>query len=297
MDVQLEASYALCRQVTRRSASSFSWSFYLLSVERRRAMEALYAFLRRTDDLVDGNRPLAVRRAALRQWRQSLDAARYHPDTVSGLWLALLDTVDGYGIPFDVLYAAVEGAAMDLDVATYATFEQLQAYCDCVATAVGKACLHIWGAPEMAASDAARACGQAIQLTNILRDVREDALLGRVYLPQADLQRYGCDIAMLQGDGSNPAFRALMEFEIERVERLYEQAQPLHQLQGEGRAIVRAILRTYQSLLARIKSAPDRVLRMRVRVPHWQRIWIVGSESMAHRWHAHSTHWGSWNST
>lgn len=250
-------------------------------------MEGLYAFLRRTDDLVDNQRPVFVRRAALQQWERCLQLVYDSSNPTNGIWTALADVVQRYQVPQDCLNAAIDGARMDLEIGTYETFEELQRYCDCVSTSVGQACLHIWGAPELAGSPAARSCGQAIQLTNILRDVREDVMQGRVYLPQEDLRRFGCDTESFQQGNCSESFLRLMEFEVQRAEELFAAARPLDQLEGVGRPIVRSLMRTYQSLLARIKGAPAEVLKSRVRVPNWQRLWIVGSESVASRWKPH----------
>jgi len=284
MECELRASYSLCRAVTRRSASSFAWSFYLLPPPERRAMEGLYAYLRQTDDLVDNDRPICARRVALQQWERLLDESLRAPEATTGIWTALVDVVRRYGVPSECLFAAIEGARMDLDRASYDTFEALQQYCDRVSTSVGEACLWIWGAREYVGTPAARHCGQAIQLTNILRDVREDALRGRVYIPCEDLARFGCDPQTFGQGACDPSFLRLMEFQVERVERLFTAAEPLHALPGMGRPIVRSLMSTYRTLLRRIQRDPGAVLQSRVRVPSWQRLWIVGCESVASRW-------------
>lgn len=250
-------------------------------------MEGLYAFLRRTDDIADNDRPICVRRAALQQWERCFHDACGSSNVTDGIWMALADVVQRYQIPQDCLNAAIQGARMDLEIGSYDTFEDLQRYCDCVSTSVGEACLYIWGAPELAGSPAARSCGQAIQLTNILRDVREDVLQGRVYLPQEDLRRFGCDADAFKSGVCSDSFLRLMQFEVQRAEELFAAARPLDQMEGVGRPIVRSLMRTYQSLLARIKGAPAEVLKSRVRVPDWQRLWIVGSESVASHWKPH----------
>ena len=313
---QLERSYALCREIARRSGSSFFWSFYLLPPQRRTAMQVLYAFLRRVDDVADEPDPTRpetgestadrysrhdtepprrtatrdrdnsaeARRARLSQWRQGLEQAVAGNPLPTGIWPALADIIEQYALPAAPLHAALDGALIDIARPRFATLDELYDYCDLVSTSVGRSSLAIWGAPEAASLPATACCGRAIQLTNILRDVREDAEQGRVYLPEVDLQRVGCRYEQLRAGRSDRAFCALMELEIGRAEKLYDDATPLvASLPVEAQPICRAILQTYGQLLRRIKECPERVLRQRVRVPHWERIWIVGRESFRGR--------------
>ena len=187
----IDASYALCRRMARQSGSSFYPCFFLLGREKRRAMDALYAFMRHTDDLGDNPQPVAARASAVRGWRASLAGA------LNGSWEtpqhpllpALADTVHRFHIPPEHLFAVIDGVEMDLAGRQYETFEDLAGYCRCVASAVGLACLHVWGYGGDEAREPADKCGLAFQLTNILRDLKEDAGQGRVYLPLEDLRR------------------------------------------------------------------------------------------------------------
>ena len=189
MNDELAASYVHCQQIARRSASSFYYSFLLLPKPKRQAMCALYAFLRQTDDLSDSADSATDRRAALETWRESLERATRGAFD-DPLLPALADTMAGYSIPVDHLHAVIDGVEMDLEPLEYETFDELEAYCHRVASAVGLACLCIWGTTSERALEPARQCGVAFQLTNILRDLKEDAARGRVYLPREDLARF-----------------------------------------------------------------------------------------------------------
>ncbi len=189
MNETLAASYVHCQRIARRSGSSFYYSFLLLPKEKRLAMCALYAFLRRTDDLADSALPLEERTRALTSWRQSLNLALAgHCD--DPLLPALADVVSEHAIPLEYLTAAIDGAEMDLRPVRFDSFADLEKYCELVASMVGLACLKIWGCQAAAAEGPARCCGVAFQLTNILRDLGEDARRDRVYLPLEDLARF-----------------------------------------------------------------------------------------------------------
>src|SRR5215213_3696202 len=194
MNDVLRASYRFCGALSRREARNFYYSFLVLPPPLRRSMCALYAFLRHTDDLADEPAPLEEKRRALDDWRQSLDAAMTTGLASSWPGLpALVDTVERHRMPRRLLDLVIDGVTMDLEPRPFATFEDLYGYCYRVASVVGLSCLHIWGyRPEGGrAAELAEACGVALQLTNIVRDVREDARQGRIYLPREDLERFG----------------------------------------------------------------------------------------------------------
>jgi phytoene synthase len=277
----LEASYAHCQEIARRSASSFYYSFLLLPESQRRAMCALYAFLRRTDDLGDSTSPLSERRSALTQWRQSLQKALSgeHDDP---LLPALVDTVQGHGINRSHLEEVIDGVEMDLEPTGYETFAQLEAYCHRVASAVGLACLPIWGCTKREAIGPARSCGLAFQLTNILRDLKEDADAGRVYLPREDFARFGYSPEELKAGVHNDRFREMMRFQIARAESFYETgSQLVAHLSADGRRVFGSMLAVYRTLLAEIKRRDGDVLSARVQLSRWQKMriasqWIAG---------------------
>ena len=275
MNKGLEASYAHCQQIARASASSFYFSFLLLPRQKRMAMCALYAFLRRTDDLGDSNESVDTRRIALAGWRQSLRRSLegHHDDP---LLPALIDTVQSCGVAPAHLEEVIDGVEMDLEPTRYQDFEQLSEYCHRVASAVGLACLPIWGCESEAATEPARNCGLAFQLTNILRDLKEDALVGRVYLPHEDFARFGYSPEELQAGVRNERFRQLMQFQIERAERLYEAGSELvSHLSADGQRIFGSMMSVYRALLAEIKRLDGDVLSRRVQLSHWQKMQIA----------------------
>lgn len=281
----LEASYAHCHDIARRSASSFYYSFLLLPERQRRAMCALYAFLRRTDDLGDCERPLAERRHALALWRQSLHRALSgeHDDP---LLPALVDTVHGHGINRSHLEEVIDGVEMDLEPTGYENFAQLETYCHRVASAVGLACLPIWGCNKREAIGPARSCGLAFQLTNILRDLKEDADAGRFYLPREDFARFGYSAEDLRAGIPCDRFRELMRYQIARADGFYETgSQLMAHLSADGRRVFGSMLAVYRTLLAEIKRRDGDVLSTRVQLSRWQKMriasqWIAGGPSV-----------------
>jgi phytoene synthase len=271
MDVCLppvEESYRFCRKAARNAGSNFVWALWMLPANSRRAMHALYAFARRTDDLADedsGKTP-AQRLHELTQWRMALEAALAGEPT-GPILPALADVVRTYAIPRQHLFDLIAGVTRDLSPPDYATFAELEEYCHLVASSVGLACLPIWGCREERAIAPAKACGLAFQLTNILRDLREDAALGRCYLPREDFAACGYRREDLQTGDNEPAFAELMRMQIERTRQAYDRAAPTEQyLEGGPRRLFRAMFGTYHGLFARIAAEPTQVLRGRLRV-------------------------------
>jgi phytoene synthase len=267
LDEALRESYRFCHGVARREARNFYYSFLLLPPERRRSMCALYAFMRRTDDLADCDAPAEAKRAGLRSWREAMAGG---PGVAAEDWpgrLALLDTVARHEIPAAYLHGVIDGVIQDIEPQPFATFDALYRYCYLVASTVGLCCIHIWGFR----SDGGRAewlaerCGVALQLTNIVRDVREDALSGRVYLPQEDLARFGVGPADLTAGSPSEALRRLLRFQGERAYGYYAESRPLVELVSPvGRPVLRTIVGIYRALLDRMAGRDYEVLRGRV---------------------------------
>lgn len=281
----IEDSYRACRRVARRARSSFLPSFLLLGREKRRAMYALYAFLRHTDDLGDQPGPRDSRRHALARWRASLASALSgfehlaEAPAASAILPALADTVRQYQIPPNLLHAVIDGVEMDLDVHRYQSFAELEQYCHRVASAVGLACVHIWGFRSEEAFVPARQCGVAYQLTNILRDLREDVQADRVYLPLEDLRQ--CDYAVedLAAGVVDSRFLRLVDLQIERARRFYQEGGTLaDHLFADGRRIFGMMTATYRLLLENIARQKAEVLCRRIRLSRWQKV------SVAVRW-------------
>ncbi|MBX7168458.1 MAG: phytoene/squalene synthase family protein [Pirellulales bacterium] len=277
MSSSLDRSYAACRVIARRAAKNFFYSFLLLPGPKRRAMYALYAFLRHTDDLADSDAPVAERAAALQAWRAAFDEAlagrSQHP-----ILPAVADTVEQFSIPVDYLTAAITGVEMDLRPVGYATYDELAVYCHHVASVVGLSCIHVWGFSSRAALEPARRCGLAFQLTNILRDLGEDARAGRVYLPVEDMQQFGYTREDLIAGVADERFRRLIEFEAARAEQLYADAAPLAAwLEPEGRAAFVAMYNIYHAILSEVRRRPETVLVRRLSLPAWRKAWLMVS--------------------
>jgi 15-cis-phytoene synthase len=295
----LDKSYAFCRHLCRRSGSNFYQGIKILPRQKRCAMEALYAFMRHTDDIVDApgqtdgfNAAVDQRRNQLHHWRTVLENALSEkelpcaePDRPSmrsitqadsiadSLLPALVNTVNKYHIPAEYLFAVVDGVEMDLDRQRYQTFDELKQYCQRVASAVGLACIHIWGFQGQAttegdaAFEAAWQAGIALQLTNILRDLKADAAADRIYLPLDDLKTCGYSEDDLKNGVENDAFHRLMRLEIDRAKQFYrEGAKLMNFLNRDGRPIFAVMMVVYVELLKKIKRRPGDVFSRKIKL-------------------------------
>jgi phytoene synthase len=269
----LEISQAHCRDVAKKRAKNFYYSFVLLSPEKKNAMCAMYAFMRYCDDLSD--EPGATR-TAMDRWRDALtEALAGRPDS-GPVWPAFLDAVSCYRIPHQYFFDMIEGVASDLTARTFHTFDELYQYCYRVASVVGLTTIHIFGFDSPDALPLAEKCGIAFQLTNILRDIREDAELGRIYLPSEDLGRFGVSTNDLRHSRRTENFDRLMEFELARARRYYEESAPLVELiHKDSRGSLRALIAIYSGLLERIAESPSDVLTRRISLPATEKVWIV----------------------
>ncbi len=274
-------------------------------------MNALYAFNRITDDLGDDESlPQEERRLRLATWRElvrselsGLPGVSHTPEVDHGKSQggsprasATLSNFSRYlpaigemstraGIPHEYLFAVIDGVEMDLQPVEVATFEELDQYCYHVAGAVGLCCIHVWGfrdAPVV--RQLAIDCGLALQLTNILRDLAEDADRGRIYLPREDLARFGYSTADLRARVRNGAFRDLMQFEVTRAKRYYARGEELlDHLAAPGRPILRAMLDIYGGLLREIERRDFDVYSRRVSLPKWKKLWFAGRAVLSER--------------
>lgn len=271
----LSDSYRYCEQIARREAGNFYHAFRVLPRSQRKAMCALYSFLRLTDDLGDNPTLAAEKRNLLVDWRQRFERCLIG-DYSHPLHSAFHDAVRTYDIPIQNLQDVIDGVEMDLDVTRYQTFTDLYRYCYRVASAVGLACIHIWGFQDDRAKEYAESAGIAFQLTNILRDLREDATRGRVYLPVEDLDRFGYSVENLLLGTRDECFRRLMRFEIERARHYYDISQPLASLlPPAGRAVFVVMTRTYRGLLDAIERRDYDVFSSRVSLSHWRKLALV----------------------
>ncbi len=273
--VRLAQSYAYCECLARRHAGNFYHAFRILPRDQRQGMCALYTFMRVADDLADSDQSLPAKQAALAGWRQAFQRC-LTGDHEHALHAALQDTVKRFRIPRNYLEAVLDGVEMDLVEDHYPRFEDLYRYCYRVAAAVGIACIHIWGFRDEQARVYAESAGIAFQLTNILRDLREDAARGRIYLPHEDLERFGYRPEELARAERNQAFRALMRFEVERARRYYATGELLGPLlPAAGRAVFQVMLRTYRGLLELIERRDYDVFSSRVSLSRWRKLRLV----------------------
>jgi squalene synthase HpnC/squalene synthase HpnD len=260
----VRASYAECSRIARASRSSFYLAFFGLPKPKRDALCALYAFMRLVDDVSDEVGDLESKRRGLAQWRAKLDEAAGGNAGGHPVLPALANTIARFEIPTRYFHDLISGAEMDLTVASYATFDRLSEYCYRVAGTVGLTCLYVFGFRDPRSPDLAERLGLAFQLTNILRDVRADFEMGRIYLPDDDIQRFGCASTDLRGP-LTVGLRDLLAFEAERAWRLYEEGAPLvDQVDSDSRATLAALIRTYSTLLARIEERGFDVFSSRV---------------------------------
>jgi phytoene synthase len=271
----LDADYEHCAQVTRRSRSSFYYAFILLPPERRRALHAVYAFCRFIDDIADDE---AIREPALllKRWREELDRV-YSGAPTRALSRALADSARRFKIPRELFEEIINGVEMDLSRKRYQTWQELRPYCYRVASALGLICIEIFGYSNPSAKLYAENLGLALQLTNILRDVREDAERGRIYLPLEDLARFNVSENEILGGVYSPNFVRLMDFEARRARELYALAQS--ELAPEDRATLltaEAMRLIYAALLERIINSNYRVLDRRHRLSAPHKLYLVG---------------------
>jgi phytoene synthase len=306
----LEDCFEYCEQLTKRTAGNFYYSFCGLPPEQYRGMCVLYAFMRVTDDCGDDVTRTATQRIDdLDAWTQALtdvlradwtDREKHNwSEPAKHVLPAMRAVAEQFAIPHEHLFAVVRGVRSDLEfentdstsqhsdftsqTVRYQTFAELADYCYLVAGAVGLCCIHIWGFHGQTAIASAIECGTAFQLTNILRDVGQDARSGRIYLPGEDLERFGVSAENLIAGRWDDRFRALMSFEAERARRFYARAEELLPcLEPHGRPILKAMLQLYGGLLHEIERRKFDVFRQHITLPRWRKLWIA-ADALIHQ--------------
>ena len=283
----LDLAYAACRVIARREAKNFYYAFIALPVPRRNAICAIYAFMRKADDLADDESlSHELRRRSLDAWLAEWRAVCAGGSTADPVFLAVRDCTERFQIPLSLLDELVAGVTMDLDRAatgapdTYPTFADLYRYCYLVASVVGLVCIRIFGYSDPRAEKLAEETGIAFQLTNILRDVAEDAERNRVYLPLEDLAAHNVSLESLlhRKPGTPPTAneRALLADIARRAEEFYNSAQLLlPMIDRESRPALRVLVAIYHSLLKRIERAEYDVFSSRASVPLRQKLGIL----------------------
>jgi squalene synthase HpnC len=281
--VSVSDSYEACHRIARAAHSNFYYAFFLLPKPRRDALAALYAFMRLVDDVADEGHDLAAKQRGLADWRAALDNAitgqvhlvdgsaaltsQQSPIGATEVLPALVDTMQRYRMPARYLHDLISGAEMDLTLRSYPTFDRLREYCYRVAGTVGLTCTHVFGFQDPRALDLAEKLGLAFQLTNIIRDVHEDYAVGRVYLPEEDLARYGVSPQDFGKSEATLGVRELLRFETDRAWQCYEEGAALFGLiDPESRGALWLLVHTYSALLARIESVDFAVFGERVRL-------------------------------
>jgi phytoene synthase len=269
--MNIDQAYAEVERVTRRRARNFAYGVMLLPRPKRRAIAAIYAFARQVDDIADGPLPDEEKRSQLEDLRLRLD----QPPGEDATLVALADARRSFPIPGDALTALIEGGLQDTEQKRYATFDELRLYCSRVAGAVGRACVGVYGSVDF---ERAETLGIALQLINILRDVAEDWGLGRVYLPQDELARFGVAEIDIGDARVTPAWRALMAFEAQRARaHLDEGLTLLRDLDRRSAACVATFGGLYRATLDRIEANGFDVFGGDGRLSRMTKLRVVGT--------------------
>lgn len=272
----LSRAYDTCTEIVKRSARNFYYAFLPLPKSERAAIHAVYAFCRLADDAADQPGPTRLKKEKLDTYRCRLDQAA-QGEATDPVFLALSDTMQRYHISPAPFHELLDGLTQDLTVTRYATYEDMKEYCYLVASTVGLICLPIFGAQDEQAKQHGIDLGLALQITNILRDVGEDAARGRIYLPQEDLRAHGYTERELMQGIVNDAFRSLMSQQVERARRLYRSGRQLLQYIPERtRACPELMYRVYERILDLIVEADYDVFSQRVGPGKWEKLRMVG---------------------
>ena len=279
MSDTIDAAYDYCREITHREASSFYYGFLLLPPAQRRAIYSAYAFARQCDDIADGDLPRDEAGRALDSAREALDRS-LTGDADGPVFEALGRTIERYDVPLQHFIDLIDGVRMDLTASRYATFTDLRAYCYRVASSVGLISIEIFGyGGGERARRYATDLGLALQLTNILRDVAEDADRGRVYLPQEEVEWFGYSDAELMERKVTPEFRRLIAYQVHRARELYTSGRRLlPHLPVRARACVGAMAGIYSSILDEIERRPSVIFRRRVGPGTGKKLALAGRE-------------------
>jgi 15-cis-phytoene synthase len=288
---QLVMAYSVCRGITRTAAKNFYYAFLVLPRHKREALCAVYAFMRRCDDIADDpSLSLPERRQKLDAWLDALHRAQQGQPTDDAILLALTDAQRRYAIPAGLLDELAHGTARDIAevheasrsstpgvTVQYATFEDLRTYCYSVASVVGLVCIHIFGYRDPEAEPLAERCGLAFQLTNIIRDVKEDAGMGRVYLPEEDLARFGLSGADLLSTPDPARFRPVLALEAERARELYASGDALiPYISEDSQPGLWVLVNIYRRLLEKIAEKQYDVFTAKIALSRWEKLSTLG---------------------
>ncbi len=290
MNQQLSHAYSVARGVARRAAKNFYYGFMVLPAEKRNALCAVYAFMRHADDISDDPAlDPGQKHQKLSEWIQAANDVFAGRPTDDPVLMALADAQKRFNIPPQLFEKLVQGTSMDLDISAAAeapalvcrTFDDLKHYCYYVASIVGLVCIHVFGYEDKKAEFLAEDCGLAFQLTNIIRDVKEDAGLGRIYIPEEDLARFHLGQeqfapATLSDPARSQQLRPVLEYEADRARRYYESARWLMELiEEDSRAGLWVLVEIYSRLLKKITARNYDVFTERVRLSLWEKLRVL----------------------
>jgi 15-cis-phytoene synthase len=286
---QLTHAYAVCRGIARRAAKNFYYGFIVLPPEKRNALSAVYAFMRHADDIADEPGDPQHKRQKMNEWLEAAKAVFDGKPTDDPVLMALGDAQKKFKIPPELFEKLVYGTSLDLEIpatpgepaVVCETFDDLKHYCYYVASVVGLVCIRIFGYEDSKAEFLAEDCGLAFQLTNIIRDVKEDAAMGRIYIPQEDLERANLSPAnfspaALADPAQGQQLRPALEYEAERARKYYESAKWLMELiEEDSRGALWVLVEIYSRLLKKITERNYDVLTERVRLTTWEKLKVL----------------------
>jgi phytoene synthase len=288
---QLLMAYSVCRGITRSAAKNFYYAFLVLPRRKREALCAVYAFMRCCDDIADdATLSLTERRQKLDAWLDALHRAQQGQPTDDAILLALTDAQRRFSIPAGLLDELALGTSMDVEYSPeaaqsgapgltvqYQTFDDLRQYCYCVASVVGLVCIHVFGYRDPQAEPLAERCGLAFQLTNIIRDVKEDASMGRIYLPQEDLEKFGLSAQDVLSASDPARLRPLLAFEADRARELYASGDALiPYISEDSQPGLWVLVSIYRRLLEKIAEKQYDVFTAKVALSRWEKLRILG---------------------
>jgi len=275
MSEELDLAYKHCRRITRARAKNFYYAIMTLPPRKRRAIYATYAFCGTCDDIADGDSSLEDKEKMLGRTREMLHRSR-NGDVQDPVFTALRDATVTYDIPPRYFDEVIDGVEMDLTWTRFESFEQLSAYCYRVASAVGLICIEVFGYSGPAAVKYATDLGMAMQLTNIIRDVREDAGRGRIYIPLDEIESFGYSEQELMEGVVNDAFRELMKFQVARAREFYDSGRRLVPLiSPTSRPCLSVLQATYSRILERVESSNFDVFQRRIGLSQREKLYLM----------------------
>ena len=265
----------IAKEISRKSRSSFYYAFNLLPNEKRDAMNTVYAFCRKTDDIIDeGSEPDELKYEKLRKWRIELEKA-FNGNSGYSLLNKLVKTISQFNIPVEPFFELIKGMEMDLQKTRYLTFDDLRLYCYRVASTVGLMCIEIFGYKHTSAKDFAVNLGIALQLTNILRDIKRDSQKGRIYLPQEDMRIFNYTEMDIKSQSYNQNFIELMKYEADRAKYYFDQATMcLNRDDKKAMFAARAMQHIYYRMLEKIVEADYNIYQKNIKVGSFEKVGI-----------------------